>query len=148
MNNFINKPEITRIPNLIRNFYDRYLDFLLEGCNQIKKKRYDFSVKILPHFYIFSPKNSLIYAIQGKVPSLVISSKKIFAKLPKIMDSNLEDQIQVLDDQWRLLVTSDFTKNITDNFWSTLLSFEDDEDFTIFSSLAKFVLTVLSLLKR
>lgn len=46
--------------------------------------------------------------------------------------------------------TYDFPKNITDieetdNFWSTLLSFKDNNGSTIFSVLAKFVLTVLYL---
>lgn len=48
-NNFINKPEITRRPDLVCNFYDRCLDFLLEGCNQIKK-----GMIFLIKFYLIS----------------------------------------------------------------------------------------------
>lgn len=105
---------------------------------------YDFSDKILPHLYIFNPKNALANATHEKVPSLV----KLISNLPRIVDPNLEDQMQVLDDQWRLLVIYDFPKYITeveeiDHFW--LLLFKDDSDTTIFSNLAKFALTVLSL---
>lgn len=88
----------------------------------------------------------MAYATHEKVPSLV----KLISNLPRIIDPNLEDQIQVLDDQWRLLVTYDFPKYITeveetDHFWSSLILFKDDGDTTIFSNLAQFALSVLSL---
>ncbi|KAL5246452.1 hypothetical protein ACI65C_013860 [Semiaphis heraclei] len=105
--NFISRPEITKRPDLLFDFYERCSNFLIEGCIQIKKKG-------------------------------------------GIVDPNLEDQIQVLDDQWRLLVIYDFPKYITeveetDHFWSSLLLFKDDSDTTVFSNLAKFAHSVLSL---
>lgn len=77
------------------------------------------------------------------------SIQNLIKKLPRIVNSENENEIQVLDDQWRSLPLESFTSVITeeketDKFWSKLYNYKHDE-IVPYKELAKFFLSVLSL---
>lgn len=140
--NYMSKKEITQRPDLLCNFYSKCKDFLQTSCIQLKK-RYDFNDPVLPLLNCLNPKEALSNMARESTPSI----QNLIQKLPRIVNS--ENEIQVIDDQWRSLPLESFSSVITeeketDKFWSKLYNYKNNE-IVPFKELAKFFLSVLSL---
>lgn len=140
----MSKKEIPQRPDLLSNFYFKCKDFLQTSCIQLKK-RYDFNDPVLFLLNCLNPKEVLSNTARESTSSI----QNLIQRLPRIVNSENENEIQVLDDQWRSLSLESFTNVITeekdtDKFWSKLYNYKHDEIFP-YKELAKFFLSVLSL---
>lgn len=81
---------------------------------------------LLASFKVPEPQKSVNMARES-TPSIT----NLIQKLPRIVNSENENEIQVLDDQWRSLPLESFTSVITeemetDTFWSKLYNYKHD----------------------
>jgi len=114
----VSKKEIIQRPDLLVDFYSKCKDFLQIGCIQLKK-RYDFSDPVLPLLNYLNPKEALSNIARNSIPSIL----NLILKLPRIIDPKNENEIQVLDNQWRSLPLESFPSVITDEMKKILMHF-------------------------
>lgn len=94
-----------------------------------------------------NPKNALSSCARESTPLLL----KLISMLPRIVHKEKENEIQILDDQWRSLPLENLPKIITeekdtDKFWVLLLNFKHEgSSIAIYKELSEFVLSILSL---
>lgn len=137
--NQIKIPAIQQRKDLLKEFYNRCINFIKTSCLQIKK-RYDFSNPILPLINMLTPSVVLSSNMREKYPSITCLSEQ----LHRIV--NGDSNIQKLDDQWRTIVLVRLPNEIQtekepDKFWTLIKELETGQ----FLDLAEFALAVLSL---
>lgn len=97
----------------------------MKGCVQLRK-RFDFSASSpFAKMSRLTPSQALS---QDRPPSLY----DLIQVVPRICDPNDFDTVQILDDQWRLLVTREFTTELKglqpDKFWLGVRDHTDVDD--------------------
>nr|XP_014353239.1 PREDICTED: LOW QUALITY PROTEIN: uncharacterized protein LOC106706591 [Latimeria chalumnae] len=102
------KQEIANNPKLLNDFYSNCRELLKESCLQMKKQ-YKFNDPVLHNLRILTPKTALSIAERKKFPSIY----PLAVVLPRLISSN--DDIQMLDDEWRYLPL--VTKTLPDNIY-------------------------------
>jgi len=125
--------------DLLKEFSNRFINFIKTSCLQIKK-RYDFSNPILPLVNMLTPSVALSSKMRKKYPSITFLSEQ----LHRIV--NGDSNIQKLDDQRCTVVLVRLPNEIQtekepDKFWTLIKELETGQ----FIDLAEFALAVLSL---
>lgn len=114
----------------------RCLDFFVESCVQINS-RFDFNNDIFKNLSIIDPVN----VVAGAIPSIV----PLAQNFPNLITGN---EIQILDNEWRLLrnTTIDFdpTGSI-EHFWVSIRNKCFGDNSPMFRTLSNFVLKLLCL---
>lgn len=123
--------------------YKRCRQFLMTACMQIKL-RYDFSNKLFLLLNNISP--AKVLDTNHRLPSLYDLMKLV----PRIIDTNIASDLQVIDDEWRNLINyvsklKDFQKEEPDVFWSQISKLQAGNDTFLFKNVANFCLNLLSL---
>jgi len=134
----LKKPEISTNNEMVLDTLNRCRSFIITACVEIKK-RYNFNDIILKSLPQISPKNILGNVHENSLLPFI-------TLFPRIV--NETNQIQLIDDEWRKLISYTFAPNIldiiktkdVDNFWIYLKSHEQ-----LFTNLSEFILTILSL---
>ncbi|KAF2895458.1 hypothetical protein ILUMI_10717 [Ignelater luminosus] len=116
------------------DFYIRCREFLIVACSEIQK-RFDFRNSLLSQISIFDPKCD-------NKPNSIFS---IIKRLNRIV--NLEN-IQKIDDQWRLYIQSELSQDIKDAsnvdvFWCKISKLTDLAGNLKFVKLGNFVLDLM-----
>ncbi|KAL5237751.1 hypothetical protein ACI65C_005161 [Semiaphis heraclei] len=137
--NQIKIPAIQQRKDLLKEFYNRCINFIKTSCLQIKK-RYDFSNPIIPLVNMLTPSVALSSNMREKYPSTTCLTEQ----LHRIV--NGDSNIQKLDDQWRTIVlvrlpSEILTEKEPDKFWTLIKELETGQ----FIDLAEFALAVLCL---
>lgn len=116
--------------------------FLIEACNQIKK-RFDMNNKLWKLASYLHPKSVLSIKVRDEIPSL----SELFKEVPRINDYNMQE----VDDQWRAIPYHHFPEEVKElqsnagEFLKYILKFEDRAGNMPFNCFGKFALEVLSL---
>lgn len=138
----LDQVEIRNNKKLKSDFTAACVDFLMEGCNEIKK-RFNFSDPILQLVTNLNPTKAVLRKTRNVMPSLL----PLMDALPRVTSS---DKHQTIDDEWRQLPSLELPEYIDINdpidiFWANLLNFEGGDQGMTFKNVSKFVLNVISL---
>uniref|UniRef100_A0A1A8QLI1 HAT C-terminal dimerisation domain-containing protein n=1 Tax=Nothobranchius rachovii TaxID=451742 RepID=A0A1A8QLI1_9TELE len=133
----------TRInPAIVTDFFKRCQRFLQVGCSEIKK-RFDFDDPLLCALDCFSPAVAMDPQARTIYPSLF----PMLCTVPRLLDIEDTDRIQLIDDQWRQLAITDLSDSYktmdVDAFWYNLSTVQDMSGKRLFADLATFALDVL-----
>lgn len=135
--------EIRNNEKLKSDFAATCVDFLIEGCKQIKN-RFNFSDPVLKLVTNLNPQKAMLRKTRDdRMPSLL----PLMEALPRIVSS---DQYQIIDDEWRQLPSFELpadidVKNPVDIFWAKLMDCGEGDQGMTFKNVSKFVLNVISL---
>lgn len=124
------------------DFTTTRVDFLIEGCNEIRK-RFNFLDPVLKLMTNLNPPKAMSRKTRDTVPSLL----PLMEALPRIASS---DKYQTIDDEWRQLPSFELpadidVKNQVDIFWAKLMDCEAGDQGMTFKNVSQFVLDVISL---
>ncbi|KAI4455425.1 hat family dimerization domaincontaining protein-related [Holotrichia oblita] len=125
--------------DLLIDFYLRCRQFLITACLQIKQ-RYDFADKLMVVIDCINPDN----VINKKTHSLY----NLLKLTPRIIDIDQHSQVQIIDSQWRELLTYDvsqYSNKEVDKFWVAVGNIFDGNGQPLFKELAEYCLNVLSI---
>ncbi|CAH2009382.1 unnamed protein product [Acanthoscelides obtectus] len=116
----------------------RCLEFFVESAHQICK-RFDFNNEVLINMKLIDPAT----IINEKPPSVIPLAKHF----PNLVNEN---QIQPIDNEWRLLrsneILKDFPSNINaEEFWAKISKIQYGDDSFMFPLLSTFAFNMLSL---
>ncbi|CAH1974503.1 unnamed protein product [Acanthoscelides obtectus] len=122
------------------DFYMRRRQFLITSANEMKK-RFDFNENILSKISVFE---------KGYSKPKPASPFPLIKLLPRIVDPQDIEQIQKIDDQWRMYWQSEpnFSDEIKDEtsidkYWYKISQIHDMSDVYVFKELGNFVLDLL-----
>lgn len=90
---FLQRVEIRENANLKMDFLKGCRQFLIVGCQQLKK-RFDFSNVGLKKMSVLKPANAVLDKTRKTTPSLL----PLMQRLPRIISEN---EYQTVDDEWR-----------------------------------------------
>ncbi|XP_036234247.2 SCAN domain-containing protein 3 [Bactrocera oleae] len=138
----LDQNEIRNNKQLKSDFTIICVEFLVEGCSEIKK-RFNFSNPILKLITNLNPQKAMLKKTRDLIPSLL----PLMEALPRIASSN---QHQIIDDEWRQLPYFELPANIKitdpiDSFWAKLMDCGEGDQGMSFKNVSKFVLNVISL---
>lgn len=137
--------DILSCPNKVameKHFRERCRNFIIKGCSEMKK-RFDFSLESpFAKMTCLNPQE----ALSIKRPE---SLNALIEVIPRICDPLDLDHVQLLDDQWRLLIQQEVGKDIqeleADKFWAIIRDHKDLAGKQLFKELGLFACSVMSL---
>uniref|UniRef100_H3BFK0 DUF4371 domain-containing protein n=1 Tax=Latimeria chalumnae TaxID=7897 RepID=H3BFK0_LATCH len=127
---------------ILTNFRVRCQRFLVTACLEIKK-RFNFDDPVLTHIECLTPSIATDQRSWSLYPSLL----PLLQKVPRIVDPENTDLIQLIDDQWRqvplMKLPENFKEMDVDQFWYNVLVLEDLGGRRVLKELAAFALDIL-----
>uniref|UniRef100_H3AA77 HAT C-terminal dimerisation domain-containing protein n=1 Tax=Latimeria chalumnae TaxID=7897 RepID=H3AA77_LATCH len=127
---------------VLTDFRVRCQRFLMTACLEIKK-RFNFDDPVLTHIECLTPSIATDQRSRSLYPSLL----PLLQKVPRIVDPENTDLLQLIDDQWRqvplMKLPENFKEMDVNHFWYNVLVLEDLGGRRVLKKLAAFALDIL-----